>query len=192
VKTQDHKEIARHLMKEKSNLHNKKLKIFFILGNIAPDYNPFTYFRGSISKQFLGGHNYENINEYMKKLMLRISKCNYSEISRYYLLGKLIHYIADAFTFAHNKNFQGNIIQHCAYENELHKYISHSFNSNIEAPLCMINEENVMNHIEWLHKCYMEETMGCETDCRYINKSVKLIFDVFYRQPEIYLCTQLA
>ena len=40
---------------------------------------------------------------------------------RNYLLGKLIHYIADAFTFPHNNVFKGNLVQHCKYENKLHQ-----------------------------------------------------------------------
>lgn len=38
-----------------------------------------------------------------------------------YLLGKLIHYIADAFTFPHNNVFKRNLVQHCKYENKLHQ-----------------------------------------------------------------------
>ena len=123
MKTKDHKIMAKHLLNCADIYIAKSLKAAFILGNIEPDRNPFTYLRGSIKNQMLRGHNFDNSYESIVKLVRRIQLHGCTRMRDFYLLGKLTHYVADAFTFPHNKEFTGGLLEHCNYESTLHLYV---------------------------------------------------------------------
>ena len=88
----------------------------------VPCYNPFTYLHGSLKTEKFRGHNFDNARKCFVCLIHKIETEEMTEIKRCYLLGKLIHYVADAFTFPHNNVFKGNLVQHCKYENKLHTF----------------------------------------------------------------------
>ncbi len=100
----------------------------FMLGCVQPDKNPTTYLKGSIRFQWLRGHNYENSCRYMIRLCRRMERKKTLTLADYYQLGKLMHYVADSFTYAHNREFGGNLRRHRLYEQRLdvclRKYIS--------------------------------------------------------------------
>lgn len=91
----------------------------FMLGCIQPDKNPTTYLKGSLRSQWLRGHNYYNARNYMDRICTRLCKKEL-KLADYYALGKLIHYTADAFTYAHNVAFGGKLAEHRRYERKLH------------------------------------------------------------------------
>lgn len=88
-------------------------------------------------------------------------------------LGEIIHYIADYFTFPHNRTYAGTIRQHCAYEKEMRDYLREYIDSG-RAALQMVGEkvfENVEALLEYIRKKHEEYTRGrhtIETDVRYI------------------------
>lgn len=43
---------------------------------------------------------------------------------QYYTLGKLTHYLADAFTYPHNENYPESLIAHRQYEDDLRSYLA--------------------------------------------------------------------
>ena len=116
MKTIDHEELSRYLMEKFDYPVKKRLKYAFILGSIEPDYNPVTYLRGSVKVEKFRGHNFENAHVCIEKLIDKIETKSMTEVKRCYLLGKLIHYIADAFTFPHNNTFKVGLIENCLYE----------------------------------------------------------------------------
>lgn len=91
----------------------------FLLGCIEPDRNPATYLKGSLRFQWLRGHNYYNARRFMHRISIRLEQKDSLNLFDYYTLGKLIHYTADAFTFAHNANFPENLSDHRSYEVQL-------------------------------------------------------------------------
>lgn len=94
----------------------------FLLGCTEPDQNPMSYLKGSLRAQWLRGHNYENASRFIRRLATRLEKKNSFDLWDYYSLGKLIHYTADAFTYAHNSSFPANLQQHHVYEVALQNY----------------------------------------------------------------------
>lgn len=121
MQTRDHKMLAEFLLSEMAWDIPKVYVKVFILGNIEPDKNPFTYLHGMVRGQKFRGHNYENILPVMKKLFYSLRRKKDWGIREYYHLGKLTHYLADAFTFPHNRAFEGSLKEHCKYEKELHE-----------------------------------------------------------------------
>ena len=91
----------------------------FMLGCVQPDKNPTTYLKGSFRFQWLRGHNYDNSYRYMRRLCRRVAKKKSLTVADYYCLGKLMHYIADSFTYAHSRNFCMNLQRHRSYEQRL-------------------------------------------------------------------------
>lgn len=124
MQTKDHRKLAELLAAEMGENVPYCYKRAFILGNIEPDINLFTYLHGLAWGEKLHGHNYENILQVMRRLFDSVQRQEKIGIRRYYHLGKLTHYVTDAFTFPHNRVFHGNLREHCRYESELHENFS--------------------------------------------------------------------
>ena len=101
-----------------TRLHRKA----FLLGCIQPDRNPFTYLKGSLKAQWFRGHNYINAQQFIHRIACRLEQKAALNTFDYYTLGKLIHYTADAFTYAHNEGFCTTLSDHRKYEIHLQKY----------------------------------------------------------------------
>lgn len=183
MQTKDHKMLAEFL------IHGMKYYIppfyikAFLLGSVEPDINKFTYLHGLIRGEKFHGHNYENIMPVMKKLFYSIEKKQNLGIREYYHLGKLMHYIADAFTFPHNRMFKGNLRDHWEYEEELHQ----KFN-------CLLPKRKIERKfttscdfrcIEILHEEYLQNACTYEDDCKYILNATEMIFlEVTQKYPQ--------
>ena len=94
----------------------------FLLGCMEPDRNPATYLKGSIRCQWLRGHNNRNARRFMRRISRRLEKKPQWNTYDYYTLGKLIHYITDAFTYAHNDTFPSSLSDHREYEAALQEH----------------------------------------------------------------------
>ena len=117
----------------------KKIKLsplkekWFLIGCVEPDYNPFTYIRGSIKHKLLHGHNAPNCKKHIDRIVEKISSTTISTPYQWFLLGTAVHYIADCFTFAHNAFFTGGMAQHMKYEMRLQP-IFHNFVNGLKEP----------------------------------------------------------
>lgn len=116
--------LAGYLLNDIPVCHSAVDQKAFVLGGIEPDFNMFSYLKGSIKCQKLRGHNYNSSRDYtlhvMKKLQSRKKWC----LLDYYRLGKLMHYLADAFTCTHNESFTGTLWEHRIYEAHLHPHLA--------------------------------------------------------------------
>lgn len=117
MKNKDHRLLAGYLMNEIGCFVPNRFEKAFIIGNIEPDKNPFTYLRGLTQEEKLRGHNYGNILPVMRKLFYSLHRKSYLGVRDYYRLGKLIHYVADAYKESDGKaasvllgNFKGTTI----------------------------------------------------------------------------------
>ena len=88
-------------------------------------------------------------------------------------LGEIIHYIADYFTFPHNKIYDGNLKDHCIYEKEL-KFRLREYVKSGEAFRVRIDTkkfetaEAVCTFIKKAHEEYLKVEHGVKEDCEYI------------------------
>ncbi len=180
MRMKDHKMLAEFLASEiEGSISNIYVKAF-VLGNIEPDCNPFTYLHGWLLGRKLHGHNYENILPVMRKMFCSLQKKECFGIQEYYHLGKLIHYVADAFTFPHNQVFEGNLRTHCEYERNLHK----KFECMLKKQKNIFQTETLIqgfHNIEILHEKYMHEAGTREGDCKYIMQATRQVFRAEYQ-----------
>lgn len=196
MQTRDHKVLAEFLVSEiKQELSTIYIKAF-ILGNVEPDRNPFTYLHGLVRGVKFHGHNYENILPVMDKLFDSLHGKKHWGAREYYYFGKLLHYVADAFTLPHNRIFKGNLREHCRYEKELHKSFLYTLSRRTCPPegdciaACpkgyMLQELqkqpaqkrgrcNGLDCIKKLHEEYLQQAGNCENDCRYILKAAVML-----------------
>ena len=88
-------------------------------------------------------------------------------------LGEIIHYIADYFTFPHNKIYDGNLKDHCIYEKEL-KFRLREYVKSGEAFRVRIDTkkfetaEAVCTFIKKAQEEYLKVEHGVKEDCEYI------------------------
>ena len=86
----------------------------FCLGNIfLPDIRP-----SFVTKRHEFFGTFDEIQEKLKKLVEE-GMDQYKERVFWRRLGEIFHYIADYFTFPHNKTFTGSLVEHNSYEKEL-------------------------------------------------------------------------
>ena len=155
-----------------------KHKKAFYIGSILPDCKPsFITRRHEITGTFSRventihklTHGYQNIGDLSTVYFTR--------------LGEVIHYIADYFTFPHNREYPGNIKEHCIYEGKL-KHQLRSYIKDVSAQTLEIQNEtflpsgnwkhfnnvpDICNFIREAHADYIRrQTHSVEEDCRYI------------------------
>ncbi len=114
MRKKSHISLARHIVCNVEPKAFEKHKKAFYVGSILPDCTPsFLTKRHEITGTFD-----EVVNRIEK---LTVGYNGGEEFSTLYFtrLGELIHYIADYFTFPHNKEYDGTLSEHCVYEGQL-------------------------------------------------------------------------
>lgn len=107
METKNHWHLAEYICLERNF---EKYRKEFILGNIMPDINLFTYLRG---------HTYKASIDMLYNNTKSLIENKIWNSKSFYNLGIILHYVADYFTFPHNANFTGTLKEHCAYERKL-------------------------------------------------------------------------
>lgn len=158
----------------------RKERYAFLLGCVEPDLNPFTYCKGSFRYQWMGGHNFSNSHRYMSSLLERLARKSIWNFYDRYRLGKLIHYTADAFTYAHNPCFSGNLALHRAYEKDLQEVFLNHLPTVSRVSMLMD-----MDKIHALHREYCSQTPSPEQDTRYILFACHSIMNLLRSQRRI-------
>ena len=125
MRKKSHISLARHIVAISGMQSFEKHKKAFYVGSVLPDCKPsFITKRHEITGTFeLVEHGIEKLTQGYREI---------GELSTAYFtrLGEVVHYIADYFTFPHNKEYQGSMKQHCIYEGEL-KHALRSYIQNI-------------------------------------------------------------
>ena len=162
-----HMRLAHALLKKAGGFSAKRYERAFLFGSIQPDCNPFSYLKGSIRAKTFGGHTYANNRAFIEKRIRRLRNKEHWTIWTYYTLGKLSHYLADAFTLPHNDHFPGRGWAHRVYESELRKHVADYLFT--EEPQNREALDDLPGEIFKLHQQYIaEENPGYETDIKYI------------------------
>lgn len=175
MKTKGHRLIGRYLIKNLQCLPAQRYEKAFLFGCIEPDYNPFTYLKGSRKAWILRGHNYINAAPCIRHTIKKLQKKQDWRIREYYQLGKLIHYVTDAFTFAHNESFGKDIRNHRRYEGRLHSYFA-SFIAASTAAAPVGAELSAMDYLIAKHRQYDQASTGPQTDTQFILKTTSMVF----------------
>ncbi|MDD3513028.1 MAG: zinc dependent phospholipase C family protein [Synergistaceae bacterium] len=174
MKTKSHVLLAGYLLRQIPTVDSVIHQKVFALGCIEPDFNMFSYLKGSAKCQKLRGHNYNSSTNYIIRVLNRLQGKNSWNLWDCYRLGKLMHYLADAFTYPHNDGFTGTLWEHRIYEARLHAYFA--------AYLKQRSEENranclptVKEYICEAHKQYMKTSGDVKNDAAYIKQATSRV-----------------
>ncbi len=116
MRKKSHIALAQYLVRESRDKELQKHKYAFYLGSILPDIKPsFIYERHEIAQTF------PKVQEQIKYLSDLESGKGENGTKYYRHLGEVSHYLADYFTYPHNRKFTGGFKEHCSYEQELKK-----------------------------------------------------------------------
>jgi hypothetical protein len=170
MRKKSHISLASYLMENMETEELKNHKKAFYIGSILPDCVPSFVTRR---------HNIDETFDLLKEEIIKITD-NYDMnkgITGYYCrhLGVITHYIADYFTFPHNKIFTGTMREHCSYEKEL-KFAFKSY-VNSEGVQCIPKRQEefqtvdeICNFIKEMHEEYLKAMKAIKMDCMYIVK----------------------
>lgn len=154
----------------------------FQIGCIEPDRNPITYLKGSLSCQWLRGHNYRNARRFMRKISQRLERKKHNlNIYDYYTLGKLIHYTADAFTYAHNADFPSQLSDHREYEAALQNhFLSYLAEDPQVDPMVA---HSIMRAISSYHRHYEQVESNIHNDSRFALAACCCVLSILFAKP---------
>ena len=139
----------------------------FCLGSILPDIKP-----SFLTKKHEYFGPFEEIQNKMKTL-IDSSPQEGKERVYWRRFGEVMHYMADYFTFPHNKNFTGNLYEHNKYEKHLKNHLKRYIESGaagqiVIEPVSFDNFQELVNYIQKVHERYLLKERNIAEDVQYI------------------------
>lgn len=186
MRKKSHILLARYIAKNTEDEELKKHRLSFYIGSILPDCKPsFVYKKHEINGTF------PDVKKMVNQLIFGKQQGKLTRKRRYYMnLGQVTHYVADYFTYSHNKIYPGNLKDHCSYEEQLKRSLKNYIMSrNMEAgekvQADFSDAEALYEYILERHKQYLGRKINIETDIRNIVATnrmlVEAIADLFYK-----------
>ena len=135
----------------------------FCLGSILPDIKPSFITR---RHEFYG--TFEDVKNRMKELAdIRPDESNQRVYWRRF--GEVIHYMADYFTFPHNKTYTGSFSQHNHYEKVLKNRLKECIQQGeahayLEPAIRFADFSTLIDYIEATHEKYLNKLRSVEED----------------------------
>ena len=173
LQKRSHALLASALLRSECGFTARRFRWAFLFGSFQPDCNPFTYLKGSLRAYKFRGHNYSNSQPYIAAHIERLQRRASWTMWQYYTLGKLTHYLADAFTYPHNENFPDTMLDHHRYETDLRQYFSGYMAHRTPRPLK--SDQELVTALEELHQQYMENRSTTGRDTRYILMATRML-----------------
>lgn len=168
-----HKLLAQTVMDSYGGFGSRRFRLAFLVGSVQPDCNPLSYLKGSLHALPLRGHNYSNSQRYIERSIRTLQSRRTWSVRQYYRLGKLSHYMADAFTCPHNENFTQSQLEHHQYETLLRLQLAQRLEHS--AAIRARAREDLIPAIRTLHRHYLDAPSDRERDLRYILLSNSLL-----------------
>lgn len=156
----------------------------FCLGNILPDIRPSFLTK---KHEFFG--TFEEIQEKIRHLV-EYDPADGKDRVYWRQFGEVIHYMADYFTFPHNKTYTGTLIEHGQYEKALKKNLktcikSGEAHTHVESAMCFDSLAQLTEFIKTSHERYLRKIRNVAEDINYIlNVCFQVIQGIFQ------LCTR--
>ena len=147
----------------------------FCLGNILPDIKP-----SFVTKRHEFFGTFDEVQDKLRHLVKENTDLLQERVF-WRRLGEILHYIADYFTFPHNKTFTGTLVEHNSYEKELKNQLKSCIKSGradgfaVEA-IRFSSFEQLIDYIRSRHEDYLKKTRNIADDIRYI---LEVCFQVF-------------
>lgn len=139
----------------------------FCLGNILPDIRPSFL---TTKHEYFG--TFETVQEKIARLVEDGPEA-YKERVFWRRLGEVVHYIADYFTFPHNRTYTGTLIEHGQYEKALKKRLKSYIKSGeaYEQAECAMSFKSLgelMEYVRISHERYLAKMRNITDDIHYI------------------------
>ena len=155
----------------------------FCLGSILPDIRPSFVTK---KHEFFG--TFDEIQDKIKELVTFGPEDSNARVY-WRRFGEVIHYMADYFTFPHNKTYTGTLAQHNHYEKILKNNLKSCIKSgeaykHLEEAIHFRSLTQLTEYIEKSHEHYLNKLRNVEEDIRYI---LNVCFQVI--QGIVRLCT---
>lgn len=173
MQKRSHKLLASALLRSHQGFCARRYELAFLFGSFQPDCNPLTYLKGSRRGKRLGGHNFSNSQLYIYDHIRRLQQRDRWTVWQYYTLGKLTHYLADAFTYPHNEHWPNTLMDHHRYETDLRLSLAQHLSR--QALRRRQRRQDLIAAIEQLHRQYMDSKSDLEQDIRYILEATGLL-----------------
>ena len=165
VRKKSHILLARYLadqMPANESLHRKA----FCLGNILPDIQP-----SFVTKRHEYFGTFDEVQGKIRRLVQ--SGAGYNDRVFWRRSGEVMHYIADYFTFPHNKTFDGTLYQHNTYEkhlkNELKAFVLEGkADVYTEKEIHFETLNQLLQYIKEHHRRYLNCKRNIDDDIHYI------------------------
>lgn len=158
----------------------------FLFGSVEPDMNFLTYCRGLLHGAGLHGHNYAQVLPRIARLSRLLNGQESRGVQAYYRLGKLTHYIADAFTFPHNTGFCGSLRSHIRYEARLADCLHQPLTRMNFNPCASVRHVDFPGLVRWRHHLYVSAAPGPENDIFFIIETAQAAVLAFAPCPATY------
>ena len=168
MRKKSHILLGRYLADQMSEVYSlQQHRKAFCLGNIMPDLRlSFLTTR----HEFFGTFN--QLQNKMKELVERNPE---EENARVYWrrFGEVMHYMADYFTFPHNRTYKGSLAEHNSYEAELKNRLKECILSGradrqLEEAKHFDSFEELVEYIRERHAYYLESPRCIADDIRFI------------------------
>lgn len=165
--------LARTLLKTETGFPARRFELAFLFGSFQPDVNPLSYLKGSLRYSKFKGHNYANSRDYINAGILRLQRRRRWTMWQYYTLGKLTHYLADAYTYPHNPDYPDSMLDHHNYETDfrlfMRGYLAHQYLRRQQT------RRDLVAALEEFHEQYMATRASMLRDANYILKATGLL-----------------
>ncbi len=151
----------------------------FYLGSIWPDCIP-----SFLVKRHCIDDTFELFTKKMEKFVNKYKIKKDMSLASTLRMGVITHYIADYFTFPHNTHYDGNLKEHCIYEEAL-KHRMRSFIKDVRSetpdnrfkPMLELGE--ISDYIKNKHSQYMAVKGNTDSDCGYsFNACLKVVYSL--------------
>lgn len=156
MRKKSHVLLGRYLADQMSEVYSlQQHRKAFCLGNIMPDLRPSFL---TTRHEFFG-----TFNQLQSKMRELVEKNPEEENARVYWrrFGEVMHYMADYFTFPHNRTYKGSLVEHNSYEAELKNrlkecILSGRADSQLEEAKHFDSFEELVEYIRERHAYYLE------------------------------------
>lgn len=167
MRKKSHISVAKGLIHKLDMKERLNHRLIFYVGSIWPDCVP-----SFITRRHCIDETYDIFIKSMEKFIRKYNIKKDMGIKSTWQMGIVMHYIADYFTFPHNKHFQGNFKEHCVYEEALkhrmYKFVDDVRNEKYKNDIPVLEDvsqicEFVLNN----HRNYINKDGNVDLDCEY-------------------------
>lgn len=183
MQKRSHTLLARTLLERTEGFPKKRFELAFLFGSFQPDCNPLSYLKGSRRGKTLMGHNFSNSQRYIHRRICRLQHRDHWNIWQYYTLGKLTHYLADAFTFPHNETYPDSLQEHRRYESQLREQLIRRIGDC--RCLSVRSQQDLSGALDRLHRQYLGTVSCLQRDIDYILEATSLLMASLLPEPAV-------